>query len=56
MLHLHPAKRVKFLDKLIRIREVNGDKNFLKKTSKISCQLIKEVALLHPLPETHNVC
>jgi hypothetical protein len=43
---------VKFLDRLIRKREENGDKNFLKKTSKISCQLRKEVALLHPLRET----
>jgi hypothetical protein len=49
MLHLHPAKQAKFLEKLIRKREVKGDKNFQKKTSKISCQLRKEVALLHPL-------
>jgi len=28
---------------------------FPKKTSKSSCQLEKEVVVLHPLPETHNV-
>jgi len=49
MLHLHPAKQAKFLDKLIRKREEKENKNFLKKTSKISCRLRKEVALLHPL-------
>jgi hypothetical protein len=27
---LHPAKQAKFLDKLIRKEEVNGDKNFQK--------------------------
>ena len=31
MLHLHPAKRAKFLDKLIRKREENGGKKFPKK-------------------------
>jgi len=44
-----PRKTGKFLDKLIRKEEVKGDKIFLKKTSKFSCQLKKEVAVLHPL-------
>ena len=30
MLHLHPAKQAKFLDKLIRKREEKENKNFLK--------------------------
>jgi hypothetical protein len=34
MLHLHPAKQAKFLDKLIRYREEKEIKNFLKKLQK----------------------
>ena len=37
MLHLHPAKRAKFLDRLMREREANEIKFISKKTSKFSC-------------------
>jgi len=49
MLHLHPAKQAKFLDRLIRKAEANEIKIISKKTSKFSCQLKKEVVILHPL-------
>jgi hypothetical protein len=51
MLHLHPAKRAKFLDRLMRKQELNGNKNF-QKNFKIFLPVKKKVVLLHPLRET----
>jgi hypothetical protein len=51
MLHLHPAKRATFLEKLvIRIRK-EGEKLFFKKTFQNACQIKKTLLLLHPLIE-----
>jgi len=52
MLHLHPAKQAKFLDRLMRKEEEKEVEISLKKTSNFSCQLRKQVLLLHPLRET----
>jgi hypothetical protein len=51
MLHLHPAKRATFLEKLTRILRRKRKNIFQKKTSKKACQIKKELLLLHPLTE-----
>ena len=48
---MHPAKYVKFLERLIRKWDLNGNKNFQKKFQ-IFLPVKKELLLLHPLWET----
>ena len=50
MLHLHPAKRATFLERLTRISK-RKEKIFFKKTFQKACQKQKTLLLLHPLTE-----
>ena len=50
MLHLHPAKRATFLEKLDRILR-RKEKKFFKKNFTKSLPDKKELLLLHPLTE-----
>ena len=48
MLHLHPAKQVAFLERLIRKREL-AEIKIISKNFKIFLPVKKKVVLLHPL-------
>jgi hypothetical protein len=54
LLSLHPAKRAKFVERLVRGDKENEDLH-LQKNFKFFLRETKEVVLLHPLRETRKV-